>query len=499
MPKVKDSKEFFLWDYSSTLFPLKLNRLLVESDPGKIHDFVNSEILPKTGAFLPQHRVFATKRGWFLRRTVKLDPVAELFIYDLMYRNRSCFRKVEPAKRSVFGFQIQGGEPISGLSAYAQYKAAIAANRSRYKHRLYLDVASYFNHIYHHDLVRWFEDAGASAADVQAFGKFLRETASGRTVDCLPHGLYATKMVGSSFLSFLDESSRIKAAQVVRMMDDIWLFDDDQKQLIDDFMTIQMLLSDKGLSVNAKKSTVLEGPESVLDLPPNIDEIKIELLRKRREELGHGGPYGDDSDEQEEEWDMYVELTAEEHEYLIILLKDQSLQEEDAELVLSLMGEHSADVVAYLPVLVAEFPNLTKRIYHFCRFIKEPQAVTRVLIDYMKSDAQVAEFQLFWFGAMLENYLLDTEGAVDLLQILYEHPNATSISKAKILEISDRRYGLPELREEQLRTGHSDWTAWAAAIGARAHPKGQRNHLLKYFRKASPMNRLIGEFVETFY
>ena len=79
---------------------------------------------------------------------------------------------------------------------------------------------------------------------------------------------------------------------------------------------------------------------------------------------------------------------------------------------------------------------------------------------------------------------------------LYDHPNATDISKAKILEIPEKRFGLPDLRDEKLRSGHSDWPAWAAAVGSRAHPKGQRNHLLKYFRKCSPMNRLIGEFVE---
>lgn len=80
---------------------------------------------------------------------------------------------------------------------------------------------------------------------------------------------------------------------------------------------------------------------------------------------------------------------------------------------------------------------------------------------------------------------------------LYEHPNATDISRAKILEIPDKRFGLADLREEQLRTGQSDWRAWTAAIGARIHPKAQRNQLLKYFRKSSPMNRFIGEFVET--
>jgi hypothetical protein len=41
------------------------------------------------------------------------------------------------------------------------------------------DVAAYFNGVYHHDLHAWFERIGASIADVEAFGKFLREINAG--------------------------------------------------------------------------------------------------------------------------------------------------------------------------------------------------------------------------------------------------------------------------------------------------------------------------------
>jgi len=117
-------------------------------------------------------------------------------------------------------------------------------------------------------------------------------------------------------------------------------------------------------------------------------------------------------------------------------------------------------------------------------------------LNLVTSGTQVTEYQLFWFGMMAEDYLLKTSKAGSLLMSLYDHQNATDISKEKNLKIPEKRFGLPDLRAEQLRSGHSDWLAWAAAVGSRAHPKGQRNHLLKYFRKCSPMNQLIGQFVE---
>lgn len=92
---------------------------------------------------------------------------------------------------------------------------------------------------------------------------------------------------------------------------------------------------------------------------------------------------------------------------------------------------------------------------------------------------------------MLEAYLLDTAAAPDLVHTLYRYESATDISRAKILEIADRRYGLPEMREGFLREGRSDWLAWASTVGSRNMDKQARNYLLDYFANGSEMNRLI--------
>ncbi len=113
------------------------------------------------------------------------------------------------------------------------------------------------------------------------------------------------------------------------------------------------------------------------------------------------------------------------------------------------------------------------------------------------SDPHVSEYQLFWFGMMLDDYLMDTNVAADIIVALYQHRNATDITRAKILEISDSRYGLPEMREAYLREGRSDWLAWASAVGSREMDKKQaRNYLLDYFKNGSAMNRLISEIIQ---
>jgi hypothetical protein len=73
------------------------------------------------------------------------------------------------------------------------------------------------------------------------------------------------------------------------------------------------------------------------------------------------------------------------------------------------------------------------------------------------------EYQLFWLAHILEAYLLKTKKASAVINALYSNPRATPISKAKVLEIADNRYGLPELREPPLRSGQSDWLSWSTS------------------------------------
>jgi hypothetical protein len=164
------AKEFFLDDFQSTLFPLSTNRLLVEKGAAELQHFAD-RIISGAGSFLPQQRVYANKDPFHLRRTVKLDPVAEFFLYSLVYRNRARFRKPHNQRRVHFGYRFTQGKPISASKSYADFKAAVwRGTRLRKYDFIGFDVASYFNGVYHHDLRAWFDSLGADQADVEAFG-----------------------------------------------------------------------------------------------------------------------------------------------------------------------------------------------------------------------------------------------------------------------------------------------------------------------------------------
>ncbi|SEM48473.1 hypothetical protein SAMN04515666_11273 [Bosea lupini] len=92
---------------------------------------------------------------------------------------------------------------------------------------------------------------------------------------------------------------------------------------------------------------------------------------------------------------------------------------------------------------------------------------------------------------------MNTGLAADIIVALDRHPNATDIIRAKVLEITDHRYALPEIRETYLREGHSDWLAWAYAVGSRAMYKQARNYLFDYFKNVSDKNGIIAEIIES--
>lgn len=85
MTQYANTLTYFTEDYPRTLFPLETNRIVITNLTDDIAQHVYQQVLKEQNhAFLPQVRTYASKHGMHVRRTVKLDPIAEFFIYDLV-------------------------------------------------------------------------------------------------------------------------------------------------------------------------------------------------------------------------------------------------------------------------------------------------------------------------------------------------------------------------------------------------------------------------------
>ena len=488
---------FFQSDHGSTLFPLSTSKLMVEKHGQDLSDYIYQKVLnesEKSDNFLSQQRVYSTKPNGHLRRTFKLDPVAEFFIYDIVYRNRQIFRSQVSNSRRSFGYRFSSGNYISVHAAYREYKEALQEYSDNYEHSLSFDIASYFNSIYHHDLVHWFCGKTQSEDDCQAFGRFLREINVGRSVDVLPQGLYPCKMLGNEFLKFVDVSSNLKSAKLVRFMDDFTLYDSSPTTLRQDFQRIQQILGQYGLNVNPSKTLY---DARVGDVSEKLNEIK-EALSEIIEDFDpiYGASTIDDIVVSEIEIENV--LDTDQVRTLVDLLKNDEADESDADMILGFLSKHaeSEHLLEVIPELLFRFPNLIKHIYSVCANVDDKEGLKGVISDYLAEDDSYLEYQLFWLVKIIEDHILSHADCGDLLIRLYELTGDHKIARAKILEIPVQDYGLKELRLEYLKTGQSDWLSWASAMGSRSLIAAERNHLLTYFSKGSPLNFLVAECVK---
>jgi hypothetical protein len=356
--------DFIIEDQAKTLFPNKTTQLLIRHGESRIKDYIakcfdNDET---AFSFLPQQRVYAAKHGLNLRRTVKLDPVAEYYIYNVVNSHRSRFRKPHEKKRSHFGYRFTNQSYLNPSISYKAFRTAISKYTKKYQYFISFDVASYFNNLYHHDLAGWFLKLGADQREYEQFGQYLREINAGRSVDVLPQGIYPAKMIGNDFLRFVDNHHALKSKQLLRFMDDFYLFSDNAADIRSDFLLIQMLLGEKSLSLNPSKTSRVTASHT--QIAADIDIVKKKLLDRRRHEISVAG-YDEDDHQETVHIMIRTPLSKEELDYILNLLAQETLEEEDAELILAVMRDHVTKAERKLEYIIQTFPNLMKSVFNF--------------------------------------------------------------------------------------------------------------------------------------
>ena len=493
-----NTRVFFENDFGASLFPLKTNLLLMRHHGAALDAHVKRILsaAPLDAAlnFLSQTITHAAKPKNHLRRTPVLDPVATYFLYDVIFRNRSCFEHETKESRQAFGYKFEADSPIAVHKAFQDFSSAVDAAKSEYAHSLSFDIASYFNSIYHHDLEHWaLELPGLPAADAGALARFFRQTNAGRSVDFLPHGIYPAKMIGSAFLRFVETNGQLRSARTIRFMDDIYLFDNDEQVLVDDFLHLQMLLGQSSLNVNPTKTAVDGSADSVQNA---VSEIREELAEIIDEDVSGSVYFGsgveiswDDEDSDEPAGEGV--LTDEQSEKLFELLVDPRAEEAEVEMILGVLLANSDSLAEAVPVLLGRFPNIVKQLYKLVGLIGDRETLAAGLLELLKTGPNLLEYQLFWITVITEDHLSTTSTYGAIVMELYALTVECEIARAKVLEIPDQTFGLKEIRDKILKSGASNWQAWASAIGARTLNKAERNHTLKYFANQSPINALV--------
>lgn len=485
---MNDGREFFRYDYRSSLFPMLTTSYLIDNGGTKLLDYSKQCVEASGGnGFSPQAKVYASKPKFHLRRTQKLDPVAEYFIYDLFYRNRSLFKEPRSSSRKHFGYRFDDkNQPTSPTEAYGAFKKAQADFDQRFRYSLSFDVASYFNSIRQDDIVEWCHLVAMGPEDTRALDVFLEQANSGRGSDCWPQGIYPAKMMGNDFLRFSEENPSLKALAAIRFLDDYVLYSDNESDLAEDFFLVQKLLGARGLSVNPSKTNlrVLSEPNAT----ESISSVRSDLFLKSRNAIHLA--YNEDFDDAYEG----ISLDDDEIDFIRKILRSERVSEEDAELILTVSRNHPNEVMPHLSKLFLSHPHLAKRTWSFCLALNDAGFTTQFLTETSSNDA-IQEYQIFWLAQILadsaSSIIQDGASISQIVYKLYRHKNASDLSRAKLLEINVVEPALMEWRRENLLSGSSDWKVWASAVGHREVIQNSSVRRFSSFSNASAMNSLI--------
>jgi len=129
-----------------------------------------------------------------------------------------------------------------------------------------------------------------------------------------------------------------------------------------------------------------------------------------------------------------------------------------------------------------------------------PAAGWRHIVDLIKQKLDqhfLAEFELFWCVRMLTDKIKLNASVAKLLMAAYQHPSATLLVQAAVMENPSNEYGFLDLKSTQLKHGALTLGGMCALAGIHDLEKSKRNHLCKYVANQSMSMQVLADIIKS--
>ena len=467
-------------DHSKWIFPLRTPLVFAAADPNMLRAHIRKILdAGQPEAFVPGHIAYSRKDPHHLRRVQVLDPIATFFLYDFVQTHRDAFPRPTLDGRDVFGHFFESKKFVSGFSEYHRFRRRKYELIANYGHFAQVDVFNCFNSFYHHDVTSFVAERVSLPAG-EEIGQFLRELNLGVSIACFPQGLYPAKVLGSAYLSLVETSRKLKAPGLARFLDDIVLAAKTSREVDDCILELQYLLDKHHLSLNDSKTTV--GEEGQRFQERKLDRIKRQLLEKR-EAVKPG--YDSDADEDDENDDEG--LTDSERSYLVDLISEHNVAQEDIELALGLMGDDEEGFNLLTHLVLDSAPHLLRDFHRFVSdYTGSEDVLWNSINDTLSAERILPEHDLFWIARILISQFQFDQSVADALLEIYQRANGSAVVRAAILETEYLDHGFADLKIEAIRSEGTLLLAAAGMVGLASFNKAKRNQIFKYVARNSP-------------
>ena len=513
MKIVKDSIQWALTSLEylgdSDLFarPIELAIIkeLEDQSSSKIASFDLSDL-----TFGPARRFIVPKDDLSYRTATQLDPLNSIILTALIYKFGNLIEEKRRPKeeKTVFSYRFSpnsDGQLYDSTNSWNDFWVNCHKLSKTYKYAVILDIADFYNQIYHHSLENQLIGAGLPNQAIKWLVG-LCGSLSAKVSRGVPVGPHASHLLAEAVLSPVDNTLSHQGVIFCRYVDDIILFAKSETEARSLILKIAKTLDkQQKLSLQRHKTKILSSNdfqryclEMVEDRP--IDDLEKELITVIRKH-SHGDPYrivwlNELSDD---------ELSKFRPDVIEKIVADYLSKEEPDYIRLRWFIRRLAQIghPSGVDIFLKEFSNLLPAMSEICRYFL---AVSRVadlewkdigqnLLKLLSNEIvksneyyQLSILSLFSSQKKLNN----------LPEILKIYQNASPYLRREII-ICAAKHGahdwLRELKEEY--PSMDPWSRRAYLYGSYLFPNEEKKFFLKYANPKGILEELIIDWAKS--
>ena len=390
--------------------------------------------------------------------------------------------------------------PKEAYGTYIDVQHRLASS-GQYSHCIRLDIANYYERIYHHKLQQLLERRGVPGSITTGLCNLLRKFANGDSHG-IPQGFWASDYLGGTYLLYLDEFLRDKGIYAIRYVDDYRIFCKSDREARSILKECCGMLRGLGLNAHPSKTSIVTVDRLDPDLKP-ITERFLDLRENADFLRSFTTDYLDENDlwEQEQIETPVTDETVRDFEGLWTEAIDQE-DKRTALLSFALSGLSAAaspTAEQYILDNLGQFPNLASASTKYLISLGFKQTTANRILDFIESEECIHEWQQMW----LLEYFRRTADEIDpyktRLKTLLHDSNIHPFSRALISEIIAFKGADTDGDDvKRLFTDETDPRMRRhLLLGFRLLPSTERNYAISYLPPSDWSLRLIGRLVKS--
>lgn len=340
------------------LFPsLKEYEIMFENEDYLVNKMMEIEI--ENYKWQPYRRFIIPKDEYSYRVATQLDPIDNILIVALTYQygNKIEEKRLPLEARKVFNYRFKptpDGQMYDRKEAWKNFWNTSKEKINQYNFAVYIDIADFYNRIYHHTLENQLIDCGFENQIIKSIIRMLQNTTQTASQG-IPIGPHAMHLFAEMCLIPLDENLVMKGYDYCRYSDDIIVF------------------------VNSKS----EGQIVIYELAKVLDALKLNIQRHKTKIYTK---------------EDFLQKCSD-------MLKDNPISELEEEMM-EIINTYSTD--PYALIGIENIDEVDKEVF-------SEERIENILMDYL---AENKDYQgVKWFFRRLSNVGVDTAINVTIREI----------------------------------------------------------------------------------